>query len=242
MSTNNMCLVFAVLLFIGCILSFKVRPQSLWITAESPNLHSFGLFWPFLIECKNKLYRCIGKGILLKYNDSNICCRLQTLTEHLFPVELPFYRYCHVIKAIKSHTVHMSCNMNHMVCTTNLPVWTFSLSMFFTRLSHSQRAAGQGQQETNSCQANSPLMHGWFSRRSYALGLWDEMGHEVAVICTIKSSHFSSKLILEMFSADIQSQSQSFVIGSSHWKIHCWTYRERSYKCHISGRELCCTE
>lgn len=24
MSTNNMCLVFAVLLFIGCILSFKV--------------------------------------------------------------------------------------------------------------------------------------------------------------------------------------------------------------------------
>lgn len=168
---------------------------------------------------------------------ATLCYRLETLSEHVFRVELPFYRYCNVIKAIKSHTVHISCNMNHMACIMNLPAWTFPLSMFFTRLSHSQRAAGQGQQETNSCQANSPLMHGWVSRRSCALGLWDWMGHEVAVICTIKSSCFSSELILEMFSADIQSQSWGFMIGSSHWKIHCWIYRQTSYKCHVSGRE-----
>lgn len=130
-------------------------------------------------------------------------------------------------------------SMNHMACIMNLAVWTFSLSMSFTRLSHSQRAVGQGQQETNSCQANSPLMHGWFSRRSYALGLWDEMGYEVAVICTIKSSCFSSKLRLEIFSADIQSRSQGFMIGSSHWKTHCWTrQREESYMSWLRQRAL----
>lgn len=123
-----------------------------------------------------------------------------------------------MIKVIKCHTMHISCGMNHMACIMNLPEWTSSV--FFMRLSHSQRAAGQAQQETNSCQANSPLMHGWFFRRSYALGVWDEMGHEV--ICTIKSSCFSSKISLEMFVADIQSQSRGCMIGS-HWKIHCWT-------------------
>lgn len=155
------------------------------------------------------------------------CYRWHTPTEHLFPVGLPFV----FVIIMWSRPLNL-----HMACIMNLPVWT--LSMFVMRLSHSQRAAGQGQQETNSCQANFPLMHGWFSRRSYALGLWDEMGHEVAVICTIKSSCFSSKPGLEMFLADIQSQSWAFMRGSSHWKIHCLTHREESYKCHIPGRQL----
>lgn len=119
--------------------------------------------------------------------------------------------------------------MNHTACVMNLPVWTFPLSVLFMRLSYSQRAAGQGQQETNSRQSNSPLMHEWFSRRSYSLGLLDEMGHEAAVICTIKSSCFSSKPRLEMFSADIQSQSLGSMTGSSHWKTRC---SRKSYKCH----------
>lgn len=47
--------------------------------------------------------------------------------------------------------------------------------------------------------------------------------HEVAVICTIKSSCFSSEFRLEMYSADIQSQSRSFMMRGSHWKTHLWT-------------------
>ncbi len=123
-----------------------------------------------------------------------------------------------------------------MACIMNLPLWT--LSMFSMWLSHSQRAAGQGQQETNSCQANFPLMHGWFSRRSSAVGLWVEMGHEVAVICTIKSSCFTSKLRLEMFLADIQSQSWGFMIGSSHRKIHCWTHRKELWSSCLGQRAV----
>lgn len=37
MSTNNVCLVFAVLLFIGCILSFKVSLHSFCVTTDSPS-------------------------------------------------------------------------------------------------------------------------------------------------------------------------------------------------------------
>lgn len=84
--------------------------------------------------------------------------------------------------------MHTSCVMNHGACIMNLPVWT--LSMFFVRLSHGQRAAGQGQQKTNSCQANFPMDES----PGVALGLWDEIGHEASVICTIKSSCFSSEL------------------------------------------------
>lgn len=102
--------------------------------------------------------------------------------------------YCNVIKAIRSHTVHISCGMNHMACVMNLPVWTIQFLMFFMRLSHSQRAAGQGQQGTGSCRASSPLMHGWLSRRSRAAALRDEMGQDAPVICTIKSGCFSCKL------------------------------------------------
>lgn len=141
-----------------------------------------------------------------------------------------FYRFIHHIAMWLSQLSLTLCSslriINHMACIMNPPAWTFPLSMFYMRLSHSQRAAGQGQQETNYCQANSPLMHGWFSRRSYALGLWDKMGHEVAVICTIKSTCFSSKLRLEMFSADIQRQSWGFMNRSSHWKTHCATHRQ----------------
>lgn len=95
--------------------------------------------------------------------------------------------------------------MSHMASTVTAPVWT--LWLFFMRLSHSQRAAGQGQQQTNSCQAHFTL-NAWMSLqaqlRSGALGLWDEMGRRVAVICTIKSSCFSSELGLKVFLADIQ--------------------------------------
>lgn len=67
--------------------------------------------------------------------------------------------------------MHVSCIMNHMAPIMNLPGWT--LSVFSERLSHSQRAAGQGQQETNSCQANFTL-NAWMTLqaqlRSGALG------------------------------------------------------------------------
>lgn len=56
----------------------------------------------------------------------------------------------------------------------------------------------------------SPSMRGRVPRRSSALGLRDEMPREVAVICTIKSSRFSSELRLKMFLADIQRARASF--------------------------------
>ena len=122
---------------------------------------------------------------------------LHTHTEHLFPAELAFYRFArHIATWLRQLSLTLCTSRNHMACVMNPPVWKFPLSMFFMRLSHSQRAAGQRQQETNSCQAYSPLMHVWFSRRSCARGLRDETGQEVAVICTIKSSCFSSKLRL----------------------------------------------
>jgi len=134
---------------------------------------------------------------------------------------------------VSLRTFHSS--MSHMACITNLSAWTFWLSVVFVRWSHSRRAAGRERQETNSCQTNSSLMHGCFSRRGSALGLSDEMGHEVAVICTIKSTCFSSKLRLEMFSADIQSLSRGFMAGSSHWKTACSLKRN---KCHALDTEL----
>lgn len=123
MSTNNMCLVFAVLIFIGCILSFKVSPQSLCITADSPNLPCFSLFGALVIESPASIcmmFKTVqlhrkGKCQTHRY-------RLHKFTERLFPLELPFYRYCHVIKAIKSQMVHISCSMNHMACIMNPPV------------------------------------------------------------------------------------------------------------------------
>lgn len=86
-----------------------------------------------------------------------------------------------------------------------------------------------------------PLMHGWLSRRSSALGLRDEMGREVAVICTIKSTCFSSELRLKMFLADIQRAKASFFFFFNLYGGWAATRRytaglgDRSYKCHVSG-------
>lgn len=135
--------------------------------------------------------------------------------------------YCHVIKPIKSHTVLISSHYKpYGMCNESASVNISIIDALHEIITQSESSGSEGQQETNYCQANSPLMHGWFSRRSFALGLWDKMGHEVAVICTIKSSCFSAKLRLEMFSADIQRQSWGFMIRGSHWKTHSGTQTE----------------
>lgn len=88
--------------------------------------------------------------------------------------------------------INFPCVMEHMPCVMAPPALTSPV--FFVRLSGSQRAAGQGQQGTNSCQVHSPSMHGRVCGRSRALRLRCETGHEVAVNCTIQSRGFSSEL------------------------------------------------
>lgn len=85
-------------------------------------------------------------------------------------------------------------------------------------------------------------MRGRVSRRSSALGLRDEMRREVAVICTIKSSRFSSELRLKMFLADIQRARASFFFFSlplyGGWAAtgrYTAALGDTSYKCHVSG-------
>lgn len=133
MSTNNMCLVFAVLIFIGCILSFKV---------------SVGV--------------------------------------HVEPV----FRRCDYLPACYG---------------------VRNDSAFFVRLSGSQRAAGQGQQGTNSCQVHSPLTHGRVCGRSRgSAARWD-----TKLQSTVQSNHAASPL-----SSEWQRcwQGWACMTGSSHWK------------------------
>lgn len=127
--------------------------------------------------------------------------RSLTLTEH--PNCMKRFNYLFIF--FYSLTADVWRITNHTTRHVNVPVWTSSV--FSVRLSHSQRAAGQRQQETNCRQAHFTL-NAWMTLqaqlRSGALGLGDEMGRKVAVICTIKSTCFSSELRLKMFLADIQ--------------------------------------
>lgn len=61
--------------------------------------------------------------------------------------------------------VYMASEMNITIPIISYSSWTYD----------SQRSVGQGQQEAKSCQADSPLMHDWFSGRCHALGPpgWD---------------------------------------------------------------------
>lgn len=65
MSTNNMCLVFAVLLFIGCILSFKVSLLCVHIPASSLIIRCFVLRFG-----ADNWINAETKDIHLMYNDA----------------------------------------------------------------------------------------------------------------------------------------------------------------------------
>ncbi|KAJ3609057.1 hypothetical protein NHX12_023584, partial [Muraenolepis orangiensis] len=73
MSNNNLCLVFAVLLFVGCILSFKA----------------------YLIGCVWNCYRYVsGRGtteVLVYVTTNDTACRLNTIREWSLSVLLPPY-------------------------------------------------------------------------------------------------------------------------------------------------------
>lgn len=118
---------------------------------------------------------------------------LHTPTEHLFPAEPSFYRFArhNVIKAIKSHTAHIS--KPYGMCNESASVKIPIINVLHEIITQSE-SSGSGTTGNQLLSSLFPLNAWMILRRSFALGLRDETGQEVAVICTIKSSCFSSKL------------------------------------------------